>query len=157
MSQMVSPMLRLFQEGAASYQPETEGLAPETGDPQVSLKNVRKLVAAGRAIEKILAKPTGVLVMFSAGEPFYAPGLRVATAGPATKALAWIATEAGFGPYDELFTFYRDLAADWDGPLPDMKWETLPPSIRARIEASARDKEIEASAREQRVEQRGQL
>jgi hypothetical protein len=137
MSEIISPMLRLFQEGAKSYQPEGDGFAPETGDPQVSLENLRRIMAVGRTIQQILAKPNGVLVLFDGDQQFYAPGLRASTDGPATAALARIAAEAGFGPYDELFTFYRDLAADWDGPLPDMKWETLPPSIRARLGISS--------------------
>lgn len=77
-----------------------------------------------------------MLVTFSLGEHYYAPGLRVGTAGPATEALARIAAEAGFGPYGDLLSFYRDLPADWDDVLPDLKMDTLPPSIRARIAAS---------------------
>jgi hypothetical protein len=133
MSEIISPMLRLFREGAKSYEPEGDGMAPETGDPQVSLENLRRIMATGRKIREILVKPTGVLVTFNGDEQFYAPGLRVSTDGPATEALARIAAEAGFGPYDELLTFYHDLPADWDDPLPDMKWDTLPPSIRDRI------------------------
>jgi hypothetical protein len=136
MSQMISPMLRLFHEGATRYQPEFDGLAPETGDPQVSLENLRKIVAAGRAIRDILVKPTGVLVTFSLGEHFYAPGLRVGTAGPATEALARIAAEAGFGPYEELVSFYRDLPESYDDVLPDLNMDTLPASIRARHKAT---------------------
>ena len=130
MSQMISPMLRLFQEGAKSYQPEIDGLALETGDPQVSLENVRKVVATGRVIRDILMKPTGVLVTFSTGEHFYAPGLRVATEGPATEALARIAAEAGLGPYDQLLPFYQDLETDYDGQLPGLNPNGLPASMR---------------------------
>jgi hypothetical protein len=97
MSEMISPMMRLFQEGAKSYQPEGDGFAPETGDPQVSLENLRRIMAAGRTIRKILVRPTGVLVLFDGDQQFYAPGLCVSTAGPATEALARIAAEAGFG------------------------------------------------------------
>jgi hypothetical protein len=130
MSQMISPMLRLFQEGATSYQPEFNGLALETGDPQVSLENVRKVIATGRVIQHILVRPTGALVMFSTGEHFYAPGLRVATEGPATEALARIAAEAGLGAYDQLLPFYQDLEADYEGQLPGLNRDGLPASMR---------------------------
>ena len=50
MTQMISPMLRLFQEGAKSYQPEMKGLACETGDPQVSLENLKRILAEGPVI-----------------------------------------------------------------------------------------------------------
>lgn len=133
MSQMISPMLRLFREGARCYQPEVDGLALETGDPQVSLENVRKLVATGRVIQSILVKPTGALVMFSTGEHFYAPGLRVATEGPATEALARIAAEAKLGPYDQLLPFYQDLEADYEGQLPGLNPNSLPASMRAAL------------------------
>ena len=38
MTDPISPMLRLFRDGVTSYQPEIQGLALESGDPQVSLK-----------------------------------------------------------------------------------------------------------------------
>jgi len=118
MTQMISPMLRLFREGAKSYQPEMKDLEPETGDPQVSLKNLQRITAAGPVIWKILVRPTGVLVLFDGGEQFYAPGLRVGTNGPATEALAQIAAKAGFGPYERLLRFYRNLPEDWCEELP---------------------------------------
>ena len=83
-----------------SYQPEMKGLDPETGDPQTSLENLKRILAEGPVIWKILVRPTGVLVLFDGGEQFYAPGLRVGTKGPATEALARIAAEARFGSYD---------------------------------------------------------
>jgi hypothetical protein len=130
MSQMISPMLQLFREGAKSYQPEIDGLALETGDAPVSLENVHKLIATGRAIQSILVKPIGALVMFSSGEHFYAPGLRVASEGPATEALARIAADAGLGPYEQLLPFYQDLEADYEGQLPGMNPNSLPASMR---------------------------
>ena len=130
MSQMISPMLRLFQEGAKGYQPEIDGLALETGDPQVSLENLRTVIATGRVVRDILVRPTGALVTFSTGEHFYAPGLRVATKGPATEALARLAADAGLGPYDQLLPFYQDLEADYEGQLPGLNPNGLPASMR---------------------------
>jgi len=137
MSQMIGPMLRLFREGAKSYQPEYNGLDSETGNPQVSLENLRRITAAGLMIRDMLAKPTGVLVLFSTGEQFYAPGLRVGSDGPATEALARIAAEAGFGPFDQLLRFYRHLPADWNGQLPDVIPETSPHSVPADANPSS--------------------
>jgi len=124
MTQMISPMLRLFREGAKAYQPEMKDLAPETGDPQVSLENLQRILTAGPVIWKILVRPTGVLVLFDGGEQFYAPGLRVGTDGPATEALARIAAEAKFGTYERLLRFYRHLPESWSEELPD----TIPDS-----------------------------
>jgi len=126
MTQMISPMLRLFREGAKTYQPEMNGLDPETGDPQVSLENLRRILAAGPVIWKILVRPTGVLVLFDGGEQFYAPGLRVGTDGPATEALAQIAAEAKFGTYERLLRFYRHLPESWCEELPDAIPDTEP-------------------------------
>ena len=134
MSEIISTMLRLFREGAKSYQPAFNGLAAETGDPQISLENVRRMVASGLAVQDILVKPTGALVTFSRGEQYYAPGLRVGTKGPATEALARIAAEAKFGSYDDLLSFYRDLPADWDDVLPDLDPNTLPRSVKAALD-----------------------
>jgi hypothetical protein len=118
MSEMISTMLKLFRDGAPSYQAEAKGLAFESGDPQVSLENLRLIVAAGLMIRDILVKPTGVLVLFSTGEQYYAPGLRVG-GGPATEALAEIASQAGFGPYERLLRFYRHLPDSYCGQLPN--------------------------------------
>jgi hypothetical protein len=134
MSEIISPMLRLFREGAQSYQPEFDGLPAESGDPQISLENVRRIVASGLAIREILVKPTGALVTFSQGEQYYAPGLRVGTKGPATEALARIAADAKFGSYDDLLSFYRDLPADWNDILPDLDPNTLPRSVKAALD-----------------------
>jgi len=112
MTDPVSPMLRLFRDGAASYQPAIQGLDLETGDPQISLDNVQRLIDAGLVISDFLVRPTGVLVMFATGEHYYAPGLRVGTPGLATDALAHFAAKAGFGPEQELRQLYRDLPND---------------------------------------------
>jgi len=134
MSEIISTMLRLFREGAKSYQPALNGLAAETGDPQISLENVRRLMASGLLIRDILVKPTGALVTFSLGEQYYAPGLRVGTKGPATEALARIAAEARFGSYEDLLSFYQDLPPDWDDVLPDLDPNTLPDSIKKDLD-----------------------
>jgi len=120
MSEIISPMLQLFREGAKSYQPTYNGLACESGDPQVSLENIRRVVASGPMIREMLVRPTGVLVLFDGGEQYYAPGFRVGTNGPATEALARIAAEAHFGAYDRLLSFYQHLPESYCGQLPNL-------------------------------------
>jgi len=115
MTATISPMLRLFQEGAKTYQPD--GLAEESGDPQASLENIRRLMTNGLVVRDILVGSAGVLVLFRDGEQFYAAGLRVGTNNSATEALAQMAAEARFGPYDELLQHYRCLPKDYCGQL----------------------------------------
>jgi hypothetical protein len=103
-------MLRLFQSGATSYQPE--GLAYESGDPQVTLENLRQLMAQGLRIRDFLIRPTGVLVTFSTGEQYYTPALRIRI-----QELAEIAAEAGFGTLAALRTWWLSLPPDFTGPL----------------------------------------
>ena len=115
-----SEMLRLFQTGAASYQPdaETDGLAAETGDPRVALDNLHRLLRSGRSIIDALTRPTGTLFLFSTGEQYYTPALRVGQDGDATLGLAEIVAESGFGDVEEIDAFYASLPADFEGRLP---------------------------------------
>jgi len=106
-------MLRLFQSGATAYQPE--GLAYESGDPQVALDNLRQLMGQGLRIRDFLIRPTGVLVTFATGEQYYTPALRLVE--PAFDALAEIAAEAGFGTLTALRTWWLGLPPDFTGPL----------------------------------------
>ena len=115
---VIGTMLRLFREGAATYQPE--GLALESGDPQASLENIRRLMATGLVVRDILVSKSGVLVLFRDGEQFYATGLRVGTNDAATEALARIAAEANFGPFERLLPFYQHLPASYSGQLPNV-------------------------------------
>jgi hypothetical protein len=124
-SGLVSPMLRLFRAGTVPYQPEVDELALETGDPQVSLENLQRLMGAGLGIVDFLVRPTGVLAVFLGGEQYYAPGLRVGTKGLATKALAHIAAEAGFGPEEYLLDTYRTLPETYTGQLVSLNQKVL--------------------------------
>jgi len=117
MNEMVSSMLRLFREGVQDYQPGTEELAHETGDPQVSLENLERILTARLLIQYILVRPTGVLFTFSTGEQYYAPGFRVGTKELATEALARIAAKGRFGSFERLLRHYQSLAPNYEGPL----------------------------------------
>jgi len=125
MSHPISPMLRLFRDGAASYQPEIDGLALESGDSQVSRDNLQRMIDAGLVIADFLVKPTGVLVLFATGEQYYAPGLRVGTTNSATEALAHFAAKAGFGPEQQLLHVYRNLPKTYKGQLVNLNLAPL--------------------------------
>jgi hypothetical protein len=106
-------MLALFRSDEPSYQPVNSvgPLEKEDGNPQASLGNLKDLglVPQDFWVRKGLSR---VLIQFSTGEQYLALGL----SDP--KALAYVASEAGFGPYDELFEMYRQLPAEYEGKLP---------------------------------------
>jgi len=121
-----SEMLRLFQTGAASYQPDgladglTDGLAAETGEPKIALENLHRLLASGRMILTAFTRPTGTLFLFSNGEQYYTPALRLSQEGRQTEALAEIAAEAGYGDLEDLLDFYTTFPAGYEGQLPNL-------------------------------------
>jgi len=125
MTSPISPMLRLFRDGVASYQPAIDGLEPETGDARVSRDNIQRLIDAGLVLADFRVRPTGVLVLFAGFEQYYAPGLRVGTQGLATEALAHFAAQAGFGPEQELLRIYQKLPADYSGQLVNLNLKPL--------------------------------
>jgi len=114
----VPSMLRLFRENVRSYQPE--GLALETGDPQVALDNINRLRQMGLAISQIHVRPTGALFLFTGGEQYYTPALRAGGDGLETEILAELAAECRWGDLEELLDFYHSLPPDFEGPLPDL-------------------------------------
>ena len=122
---IVTEPLRMFREGVQSYQPTNSGISlePETGEPQPSLRNMKKLLDAGLVIRDILVRPTGALIQFSTGEQYLASGLRVGDeAQPArTLALIEVAVKAGFGPWARLLRMYSNMDADYEGVLPDRR------------------------------------
>lgn len=93
-------------------------MKPETSDPDTSVENVCLLLGHGLRIRDLLIEPTGVLVVFSTGEQYYATGLRVGTKEVATEGLAHIASEAGYGSFDELLGFLQDLPESYCAELP---------------------------------------
>jgi hypothetical protein len=126
MSTMISPMLRMFRDGVQDYQPEGKGLAHETGDAQVSWENVERILDAGLRVQTILVRPTGTLVLFTGGEQYYAPGLRVGTDGPATEGLARLAAKAQFGKFTPLLRHLRAIEPDFCGPIYPLLKDEVP-------------------------------
>jgi len=110
-------MLRLFLRGTKAYQPDLD-LKAESGDPEVSVENICRLLGRGLRIRDLLVRPTGVLVLFATGEQYYAPALRVGTTGLATEALAHIASEAGLGSFEEMLGFLQHLPESYCAEIP---------------------------------------
>lgn len=119
-----SDMLRAFLAEVRAYQPE--GLEPETGEPQTALSNINRLRSQGLVIAQIRVRPTGALVIFSTGEQFYTPALRVGGDGRETEILAEIAAEAGWGDLEELLDCYHAIDPAYEGPLPDLLPDDVP-------------------------------
>ena len=107
-----------------SYQPEHPliSLQVEDGSPQASLENLKRL---GLVIQDIRVRKglSRALIQFTAGEQYLALGLGKA------DALAFVASEAGFGSVDVLKTMYAALPSDYDDMLPadDDRYGPLPP------------------------------
>ncbi len=118
---LISEMLQLFQTGATSYQPS--GMIFESGDPLVTDANIHRLLSQGRVIMDALVSPVGVLFIFTGGEQYYTPALRLGADGLPTEKLAEIAAEAGYGDLEELLDYYSGLPATFTGHLPDLRPE----------------------------------
>ncbi len=144
-------MLALFRSDVPTYQPEhPAGLAEETGDPQVSLENLRKLgliVKAGDlqiptenlrkfrlALRDIWVrkKLSRVLFQFCTGELYLAFGLRD------PELLAQLATDAYLGDHNDLLDACRSLQDEDEafsllGHI-ECEKETMPPVTDAERE-----------------------
>jgi hypothetical protein len=110
---VVTPMLELFRSDATSYQPQNLSgtLRLEDGNPQASLENLKTL---GLVVQDIWVRKglSRVLIQFNTGEQYLAFGLVKA------EALAFIASEAGMGDYEELKVMYQCLPPEYEGKLP---------------------------------------
>jgi hypothetical protein len=108
----ISEMLRLFREGVAEYQPL--GMERETGNPRVSLENLRSIKLP---VWAIFVGPNSCLVTFVDGEQFLATGLSLEPGEP-LDALIEYAAEKGYGSKARLADFYPSLPRTYTGPLP---------------------------------------
>ena len=135
---VISEMVRMFNEDAQPYTPAYPGLdlERETGDPDVSIRNLARLLEGDMFVNHIILRPCRkviscedkpcdelecrTLVLFNTGAAYLALGFSMANA---TKrdALARFASSIGYGDYTRLKKFYDAVGAsipDFDGVLP---------------------------------------
>jgi hypothetical protein len=145
---VVTQMLAIFRSDEPGYQPVHSAwpLRMEDGDPQASLENLKRLQSLkdprtgmdqGLVIQDIWVRKglTRVLIQFATGEQYLAFGLRK------PEALAFIASEAGFGNFEHLKWMYGNLPADYDSKLPreldEAGEEVVPAAASASLAAPA--------------------
>ena len=147
---VIPEMLKSFNDGAMPYRPVYPGieLEEETGDPEVSARNLAKLLEAEMFVSQIVLRPCKemiscekapcekvecrTLVLFNTGAAYLALGFSMANA---TKrdALTRFAASIGYGDYSRLKKFYDAVGAsipDFDGMLPSVIPER--PRLHAR-------------------------
>lgn len=114
-----SDMLRMFNEGVDGYQPVADGLEleEETGNPEVSTRNLSMLLDGNRVITNIMLKPGRALVLFNTWEMHLALGLCL-DRSVSREALTRIAVKAGYGDYYRLRIIYDAIPEDHDSQLP---------------------------------------
>jgi len=115
----INEVVKMLDEPGIQYHPEWDGIAlePETGNPQVSLENCRRLFSKGLTWLGFVAGPAGIVVIFETGETILSTGLALG-GGPRTEALAALAAKIGLGPENELAEWYTSLGAEYRGPVP---------------------------------------
>jgi len=116
---IVSEIVKMLDEPGIQYHPEWNGidLEPETGNPQVSVENCRRLLSKGLTWLGFVAGPAGIVVIFETGEAILLTGLALG-GGPRTEALADLAAKIGLGPAEELARWYTSLRGEYRGPVP---------------------------------------
>jgi hypothetical protein len=118
--EVIGEMRTAWEAGAESYTPyfRQEAMDEECGTVEVSLKNLRRLVASGEKVCSILARPNGVLVCFCGGISYLATGFAVGKdAGMKVKGLAQFAAEVGLGNAEKILRHIAALPSDYEGEL----------------------------------------
>lgn len=96
--QVQSSMRTAFLEGCKKYEPNFAGydLAPECGDPTVSLRNLEKLTP-GRTVTRVELGPAqNILVTWATGDCYLATGFSVGCDDERVKAFAAFLTAIGW-------------------------------------------------------------
>ena len=118
--EVIGEMRAAWEAGAESYTPlfRDEAMDEECGAVEVSLKNLRRLVASGEKVCSILARPNGVLVCFCGGISYLATGFAGGKdAGMKVKRLSQFAAEIGLGNADRILRHVAALPSDYEGEL----------------------------------------
>jgi hypothetical protein len=107
----VSEVLRFIKDRVEQYQPVVEGLEleEETGCPDVSLRNLTKLIEAKQVVERISVPPDPkycrAVVHFASGEQYLALGLGLLDADK-RAALQKFVAQIGYHEYDQQIRDY---------------------------------------------------
>jgi len=118
--EVVGEMRAAWEAGAESYTPyfREEAMDEECGTVEVSLKNLRRLVASGEKLSSMYARRNGVLVCFCGGISYLATGFAVGKdAAMKVKGLAQFAAEVGFGNAEKILRHIAALPSDYEGEL----------------------------------------
>lgn len=118
--EVIGEMRTAWEAGAQAYTPlfRDETMDEERGAVEVSLKNLRRLVASGKKVCSIHARPNGVLVCFCGGISYLATGFVVGKdAGTKVKGLAQFAAEVGLGNAEKVLRHIAALPSDYEGEL----------------------------------------
>jgi len=118
--EVIGEMRAAWEAGAEAYTPlfRDETMDEECGAVEVSLKNLRRLVASGEKVCSIHARPNGVLVCFCGGISYLATGFAVGkNAGTKVKGLARFAAEIGLGNAEKILRHIAALPTDYEGEL----------------------------------------
>ena len=119
--EVIGEMRAAWEAGAESYTPlfRDEAMDEECGTVEVSLKNLRRLVASGEKVCCMHARPNGVLVSFYGGLSYLATGFQVGRAAekPKLLGLARFAAEVGLGDAEKIAWFFGAFPPDYEGEL----------------------------------------
>ena len=121
---LISELERLFNEGVDRYQPVFPGvdLEEETGDPDVSTRNLNKLLEGNVLVDRIVVHPKDksqgrVLLLLTPGVEYLALGFGL-DRPEKMVALTRFAASIGYGDYERLMKFYGLFSPEYDGLLP---------------------------------------
>lgn len=92
-----SKMRAAARDGVDAYQPTFRGepLEVEASLPEVSLRNLRKLLKAGlQVVAMVAVENDHILIAFKTGETYLATGFAIGEPSDLTKAFAQFASEA---------------------------------------------------------------
>lgn len=120
---IAGPMVAAHVEGIDAYTPIVDGreLKLEHGDVGDSLANLSQIVSPRRAVAAVYVRKRQVLVTFNTGESYLATGFQVPASQEDLEHLARFVFKNKVGgaakSWHELANWYRNLRADYEGPL----------------------------------------
>ena len=119
--EVIGEMRAAWEAGAERYTPHfrEETMDEECGAVEVSLKNLRRLVASGGKVCSMYARPNGVLVCFCGGLSYLATGFQVGLSAdrPKQLGLAQFAAEIGLGDAEKIVRHFGAFPDDYEDEL----------------------------------------